>query len=85
VRYEAHYQLHDQMSNTLLQRPVHASLLVVTFRYDSARTSPLDVARRDLQKYFENDKFNSRYKAGGEHAPATRSSWLVVRRRFRRE
>jgi hypothetical protein len=54
------YWLKDIVTNKTRKRPIHVSRLVA-FKYNPTHTSPLDVARRDLEEFFIHEILEHRY------------------------
>jgi hypothetical protein len=59
------YWLMDIVTNKTRKRPIHVSRLVA-FVYNPTHTSPLDVARRDLQEFFVHEILEHRYTSQSE-------------------
>ena len=61
VKHEgSDYWLQDIVTGKTRKLPLHASRLV-PFRYNPTHTSPLDVARRDLQEFYVHEILQHRY------------------------
>jgi hypothetical protein len=61
LRHDAtDYWLLDIVTNKPKKRPVHVSRLAA-FNYDPAKTSPLDVARRDIDEFIVEEVVNHRH------------------------
>jgi hypothetical protein len=70
------YWLTDIVTNKTRKRPIHVSRLVA-FKYNPSHTSPLDVARRDMQEFFVHEVLEHRYTTAAERKLKGNLEFLV--------
>jgi hypothetical protein len=70
------YWLLDIVTNKARKRPVHVSRLV-PFKYNPKHTSPLDVARRDLDEFVILEVLEHRYTPQTERREKGRMEFLI--------